>query len=143
MSDTTKEIISMQTKTMKLAHIAVATAVLATAFNLPAVATAHGYHRHHHHYGYGHALTVSRRAYPAAVVAAPDPFHGPGVIITAPVALAATFVSLPFRAVGSVFPATGNTPLVIVGAPAHFAGQVVQFPFYVVGNAFGAAPATY
>jgi hypothetical protein len=138
MFETTKEIISMQTKTSKLASIAVATAVIATAFNLPAEA----YSRHHHHYHHGyHSLTVRREA-PVPVYAA-DPFRGPGVIVTAPVALAATFVSLPFRALGTVFPATGNTPLVIVGAPAHFAGQVLQFPFYVVGNAFGAAPATY
>jgi hypothetical protein len=129
----------MQTKTSKLALIATTAAVLATAFNLPA--EARNYHRHHHHHYYAHALTV-HHAYVEPVVA-PDPFHGPGAIITAPVALAATFVSLPFRAVGTVFPATGNTPLVIIGAPAHFAGQVVQFPFYVVGNAFGAAPATY
>ncbi len=129
----------MQTKTSKLALIATTTAVLATAFNLPAEART--FHRHHHHYAYAHPLTV-RRAYVEPVVA-PDPFHGPGVIFTAPIALAATFVSLPFRAVGAVFPATGNTPLVIVGAPNHAIGQVVQFPFYVVGNAFGAAPATY
>jgi hypothetical protein len=127
----------MQTKTSKLALIATTAAVLATAFNLPAEAKY--WHRHHHHYA--HALTV-RRAYVEPVVA-PDPFHGPGVIITAPVALAATFFSLPFRAVGSVFPATGSTPLVVVGAPNHAIGQVVQFPFYVVGSAFGAAPASY
>lgn len=126
----------MQTKTTKLALIAMIPAVLATALTLPAEARA--YHHHHHHYGY-HSLTV-RRAAPEPVVAAPDPFHGPGVIVTAPVAIAATIVSLPFRAVGSVFPATGNTPLVIIGAPVHFAGQVAQFPFYVVGSAFGAPP---
>jgi hypothetical protein len=129
----------MQTKTSKLALIATTAAVLATAFTLPA--EAYGHHRHHHH-GY-HSLTVRRAAPEPVYAAAPDPFHGPAVIVTAPVALAATFVSLPFRAVGSVFPASGNTPLVIIGAPAHFAGQVVNFPFYVVGNAFGAAPASY
>lgn len=127
----------MQTTISKLARIAVSAVVLATAFTLPAAAKTY-HHHHHHHY---HSLTVSRMAPPP--VMAPDPFHGPGVIVTAPVALAATFVSLPFRAIGSVFPATGNTPLVIIGAPAHAIGQVVQFPFYVVGNAFGAAPATY
>jgi len=77
------------------------------------------------------------------VAAAPDPFHGPAAVVTAPNAAAATVVSLPFRAAGYVFPAYGNpgaNPLVLVGAPIHAAGMIAEFPFYVIGSAFGAPP---
>jgi hypothetical protein len=74
---------------------------------------------------------------------APDPFSGPAVIFTAPIAIAAAFASLPFRAAGEIFPPTAPDPRVVVGAPVHAIGQAVQMPFYVVGNAFGAPPLLY
>ncbi len=128
----------MQTGKLKLAHIAATTVVLATALTLPAVAEAHWKHHHYHHHHY-RALTVSRDVPPPVA----DPFHGPAAIFTAPIALAGAFVSVPFRAAGEFFPATGATPLVIIGAPVHFAGQVVQYPFYAVGTAFGAGQPVY
>jgi hypothetical protein len=121
----------------QLAQIAATTVVFATALTLPIVAEAHRYHHHHHHHY--RSLTVTQ----APVVAASDPFSGPAVIFTAPIALAAAFVSLPFRAAGELFPATANDPRIIVGAPVHFVGQAVQYPFYAVGTAFGAAPVIY
>ncbi len=132
----------MRTKTSKLAQVFAITAGLATAFALPAAAEGYAHHHRHHHHALNYRHLTVARAYAAPV--APDPYTGPAAIVTAPVAIVATFVSLPFRAAGAIFPYTGNSPLVVVGAPAHFAGQVVNFPFYVVGNAFGAAPtATY
>lgn len=136
----------MQTRISKLSRIVVGTALLSMAFALPAAAHEHygRWHRVHHHYysrAYDRPLTVSK--YRNREYAAPDPFRGPAAIITGPVAVAATIVSLPFRVAGAVFPPYGNpavNPLVIVGAPVHAAGQVAEFPFYVVGSAFGAPP---
>ena len=137
----------MQPKIFKLAQIAVSAAALATAVSLPAAA--HEYyghsHRAHHHYysSYDRPLTVTSHRHRVAVVAAPDPFHGPAWIVTGPTAVAATIVSLPFRLAGAIFPAYGNpanNPLVLIGAPVHVAGRVAEFPFYVVGSAFGAPP---
>jgi len=125
----------MQTNKSKLAQVIAISAVAATAFALPANAYHHHHkHHHHHHAGMYRPLTV---AGPTA-----DPFNGPAAIVTAPVAILATAVSVPFRAANALFPATPSSPLVVIGAPAHFAGQVVNFPFWVVGNAFG-APYTY
>lgn len=139
----------MTKTTLKLAHIAAGAAALATVFILPAAAKDrysegrwHRAHRHHH-LAAARPLTVTKRSYREPIVAASDPFHGPAAIFTAPIAIAATIVSLPFRAAGAVFPAYGNpgsNPLVLIGAPIHVVGQVAQFPFYVAGSAFGAAP---
>lgn len=142
------EIISMQPRISKLAQIAAGTAVLAMAFSLPAAANEHYGHwrrMHHHHYSqsFERPLTVSKHRQREPIVATPDPFHGPGAIITGPNAIAATIVSLPFRVVGAVFPPYGNpaaNPLVLIGAPVHVAGEIAEFPFYVVGSAFGAPP---
>ncbi len=82
------------------------------------------------------------RAHREPVAAAPDAFHGPAAIVTAPLAIAGTIVSLPFRAVEAVFPPRANDPRMLVGAPVHFAGQIAEFPFFVVNRAFG-APAPY
>ncbi len=139
----------MQSRILKLTQIAASTAVLATIFSLPA--TANDQYRegpwrkmhHHYHRSFDRPLTVTSRQHREPIFAAPDPFRGPAAIITAPNAIAATIVSLPFRGVGTVFPAYGNpaiNPLVIVGAPVHVAGQIAEFPFYVVGSAFGAPP---
>jgi len=125
----------MKTTASKVVQAVATTAFLVAAFALPASAKIG--HRHHHaHY---RSLTVAK---PGDVAAAPDPFRGPGAIVTAPVAIASVVITLPFRAASSIFPATGNTPLILIGAPVHVASQVVQFPFNAVGSAFGAAPNT-
>ncbi len=122
----------------KSAQIAATAVVFATALTLPIVAEAHRMHHHHYHHHHYRSLTVNQ-----APVVASDPFSGPAVIFTAPIALAAAFVSLPFRAAGELFPPTATDPRIIVGAPVHFVGQAVQYPFYAVGTAFGAAPVIY
>jgi len=138
----------------KAAQVAASVAVFAAAFALPAVAAEHhnGAHwrRGHHHSHYAandRPLTVRSRHSEPVVVASPDPYNnGPASIVTAPVAFAGTAVGLPFRAVGTVFPAHGDpavNPLVLVGAPVHVAGQFLQFPFYVVDSAFGTPPHYY
>jgi hypothetical protein len=137
----------MQPTTSKFATIALGAGVLATAFSfsLPAAAATHRtMHRHHHHLAYGRPLTVTKRHHEMA--AAPDPFHGPAAIVTAPNAVAATVVSLPFRAAALVFPPYGNPaadPLVLIGGPIHAIGYVVGIPFFIVGSAFGAPPNVY
>jgi hypothetical protein len=146
------EIISMQTRLSKFAQVAASLAVFSAAFTLPAGATVqyadgHGRSLHRiHHRTNDRPLTVTQRSYREPIVAAPDPFHGPASIITAPVAIAGTMVGAPFRVVGMVFPAQGNpaeNPLVLVGAPVHVVGQAVQFPFYAVDAAFGVPPNYY
>jgi hypothetical protein len=141
----------MRTKALGLVHAVAGVAVFA-AFTLPAAAHDHlwrPHHHHHHHYayrGYDRPLTVSRHYYREPAVYAPDPYNNPNAIVTAPVAVGSTIVSLPFRAVNAVFPAQGDplvNPLVIVGAPVHVLGQAAQLPFYAVGSAFGAPPAVY
>jgi hypothetical protein len=136
----------MQTKISKLVQVAASAAIFAGALALPAAAQAqsrhhhravhHAHYRHAAHHRYAHPLTV-RRQYTRAPVVAADPFHGPAAIITGPVALAGMIVSLPFRAVGAIFPPTANDPRVIVGAPVYAAGQLAQLPFYAVNSAFG------
>jgi hypothetical protein len=118
-------------------------ALVATAFDLPAAAAQNGYvHRsalHHTHYrNYSSDVTVRKSASRAPVASAPDAFHGPAAFITAPIYIAGTFVSMPFRALEVVFPPHANDPRVLIGAPLHFAGQVADFPFSTVNGAFGA-----
>jgi hypothetical protein len=97
-------------------------------------------HRTHYRV-YSSDITVRKSA--PRVAAAPDAFHGPAAIITAPVEMAGTLVSLPFRAVELMFPPRANDPRLVVGAPVHFAGQIAEFPFYVINGAFGVRPTYY
>jgi len=136
----------MQIRISKLAQIVAGAALIAGAYSLPAAAAEQYRHVHHrmiahrtHHSVHSNDIIVRRRAYPAPVAAAaPDAFHnGPATIITAPVAIAGTIVSLPFRAVEAVFPPRTNDPRVIVGAPVHLAGQIAEFPFFAINGAFG------
>jgi hypothetical protein len=62
--------------------------------------------------------------------------------VTAPVAIAGTIVSLPFRVIEAAFPPHANDPRMLVGAPVHLAGQIAGFPFFVVNGAFG-VPSSY
>ena len=133
----------MQTRISKLAQAVTGVAILAGAYSLPAAAAVQHRdihhriaHRIHHPVGAGD-LTVRTPAYRQPVAAAPDAFHGPGAIITAPVAIAGTIVSLPFRTVEVVFPPNANDPRVLVGAPVHLAGQVAEFPFFAINSEFG------
>lgn len=84
-------------------------------------------------------LTVSRRhAAPAPVfVAAPayNPYVGPAAIVTAPIGIASTAVSIPFRVLGEIFPPVG--PLAIVGLPIQAAGRIAQVPFQIAEAPFG------
>lgn len=135
----------MHSRVTKWALAVAGAGVLAASFALPAAAVEHhGKHHWRHHASYHHRYdrpwNVTARHRAPVVVAAPDPYTGPNAIVTAPNAVAATVVSMPFRVLGQVFPATGDTPLVLVGAPLHFAGQVAEFPFYAIGSAFGAPP---
>jgi hypothetical protein len=147
------EIISMRMGTSKLTQVLVSATILSAAFALPAIAAApygdsHSRSTHRiHRRTAARPLTITKRYSREPVfVAAPDPFHGPAAIITAPVAVAGMIVSLPFRAIGAVFPPQGNpatNPLVLVGAPVHLAGQIAQSPFYAINSAFGVAPGYY
>lgn len=134
----------MQPNPSKCAALISSAAALAVSFALPAAAHTHhwrAFHRHHYS-AYERPLTVTKR-HPAAIVAAPDPYRGPAAVVTAPNAVAATVVSLPFRAANVVFPPYGSpgaNPLVLIGAPVHAAEYVAEFPFFVIGSAFGAPP---
>ncbi|WP_297295091.1 hypothetical protein [uncultured Methylovirgula sp.] len=137
----------MQSKFLNLAAVGFG---VAAALAFTPAAQAHEYGHHHHHYRAAYnarPLTVTKhhhRYYEAPVAAAaPDPWHGPAPIITGPNYVAATIVSLPFRAANTIFPAYGDpatNPLILVGAPIHVAAQVAEFPFYAVGTVFGAPP---
>jgi hypothetical protein len=134
----------MQTRISKLAQAVTGVALLAGAYSLPAAAAVQHRDIHHrfahrisHPVGNGDVV-VRTPAYRQPVAAAPDAFHGPAAIITAPVAIAGTIVSLPFRMVEAVFPSRANDPRMMVGAPVHFAGQIAEFPFFVINSAFGA-----
>src|SRR5665213_247531 len=82
-----EENIGMGTGIFKFAAVAASMALLTASFALPAAA--HEYHhRHHHHYRSAERPLTVRRHH-VAVVAAPDPFHGPAAIITGPNAVAA------------------------------------------------------
>jgi hypothetical protein len=141
----------MQTHISKLAQAVAGVALLAGAYSLPAAA-AEQYrdihhrimHRTHHHPVDNGDITVRTGVHREPVAAAPDAFHnGPATIITAPVAIVGTFVSLPFRVVEAVFPPRTNDPRVVVGAPVHLAGQIAEFPFFVINGAFGVQPTYY
>lgn len=139
----------MQTHISKLAQAVVGVALLAGTSSLPAAAAVqyrHAPHRtvHRTHYSVGSGdITVRKRAHREPVAAARDAFHGPAAIITAPVEIAGTIVSLPFRVVELMFPPHANDPRVLVGAPVHFAGQIAEFPFFAVNGAFGVQPTHY
>jgi hypothetical protein len=137
----------MQILTSKLTQAVAGAALIAGAYSLPAAAAVAHRDIHHriahrtHHPVDNNVITVRKRAYREPVAAAPDAFHdGPATIITAPVAIAGTIVSLPFRLVEAVFPPRANDPRVVVGAPVHLAGQIAEFPFFVVNGAFGVPP---
>jgi hypothetical protein len=138
----------MQTRISKLAQAVTGVALLAGASSLPAAAAVQHRNIHHRimhriHYPVGAGdLTVRTPAYREPVATAPDAFHGPAAIITAPVAIAGTIVSLPFRMVEAVFPPRANDPRVLVGAPVHLAGQIAGFPFFAINRSFG-APSYY
>jgi hypothetical protein len=134
----------MKISTSKLTQAVAFAALLAGAYSLPAAAAVEHRDIHHRiaHRTYHHPvetgdITVRARAHREPVAAAPDAFHGPAAIVTAPVAIAGTIVSLPFRVVEAVFPPRANDPRMVVGAPVHLAGQIAEFPFFVVNGAFG------
>ncbi len=91
--------------------------------------------------------TVAVADRPVVVVPAPVVNAGPGTIVTGPLGFASNVVSLPFRAIGGIFPATGDiasNPLVLVGAPIRAVGDIVQLPFRIIGAPFGGTTiATY
>jgi len=138
----------MQIRTSKLTQ-AVAGAALLAGVSLPAAAAVEHRDIHHriahrtHHPVDSNDITVRARAHREPVAAAPDAFHGPAAIVTAPVAIAGTIVSLPFRVIGAMFPPRTNDPRVLVGAPVHFAGQIAEFPFFAFNGAFGVKPTYY
>ena len=141
----------------RLAYAVAGVALLAGTYSLPAAADVQNsdiYHRDIHHRDIHHRIVhrtyppagandvyVRRRAEPVA--AASDAFHGPAVIITAPVAIAGTIVSLPFRLVEAVFPPRANDPRVLIGAPVYVAGQIAELPFAAVNTVFGVPPTNY
>jgi hypothetical protein len=133
----------MQTRISKLAQAVTGVALLAGAYSLPTAAAVQNRDIHHrimhriHHPVGGGDLTVRTPAYRRPVAAVPDAFHGPAAIITAPVAIAGTIVSLPFRMVEAVFPPHANDPRALVGAPVHLAGQIAEFPFFAINSDFG------
>ena len=96
-------------------------------------------------------LTVRRTvaAAEAPVVVAPAVVGntGPGTLVTGPLGFASNVLTLPFRAINGIFPATGDVaqnPLVIIGAPLHAVGDIVQVPLRVIGAPFGGTTiATY
>ena len=139
----------MQTHISKMAQAAAGVTLLAGAYSLPAAAAVQYPDSHHrivrrtHHPVYTGDITVRKRASPQPVAAAPDAFHGPAAIITAPVEIAGTLVSLPFRVVEVVFPPRANDPRMLVGAPVHLAGQIAEFPFFAINGAFGVKPTYY
>jgi hypothetical protein len=141
----------MQIRISKLAQAVAGVALLAGAYSLPAAAAEQHRDVHHrmvqraHHPMHNNDIIVRRRVEREPVAAAgPDAFHnGPATIITAPVFIAGTFVSLPFRAVEAVFPPRPNDPRVVVGAPVHLAGQIAEFPFFAINSAFGVQSTYY
>jgi hypothetical protein len=132
----------MQTRISKLAQAVAGVALLAGAYSPPAAAAEQYRDIHHrivhrtHHPVHNNDLYVRKRVEPVA--AAPDAFHnGPATIITAPVAIGGTLVSLPFRVAEAAFPPNTNDPRVLIGAPVHLAGQIAEFPFFAINSAFG------
>ena len=126
----------MQIRVTKLVYAVAGAALLAGAFGGPASATTtqttvHHKVVHHTHHAASHDIVVNARPAP------PDAFHGPLPIVTAPVAMAGTIVSLPFRFVEVFFPHDANDPRVVVGAPVHLAWQIAALPFTTINSAFG------
>ena len=142
----------MQTRISKLAQAVAGVALLAGATSLPAAAAEQYRDVHHrivhrtHYPVHNNDIIVRRRVQPEPVAAAPAPdaFHnGPATIITAPVAIAGTIVSVPFRVAAAVFPPNPNDPRVLVGGPVYVAGQVAGLPFFAVNRAFGVQSVYY
>jgi hypothetical protein len=140
----------MQIRVSNLAQAVAGVTLLAGAYSLPAAAAEQYRDVHHriahrtHYPVHNNDIIVRRRAYPAPVAAAPDAFNnGPATIITAPIAIAGTIVSLPFRGVEAVFPPRVNDPRVLVGAPVYLAGQIAEFPFFAINGAFGVQSVYY
>jgi hypothetical protein len=140
----------MQTRISKLAQAVAGVALIVGAYSVPAAAAEQYRDVHHriahrtHHPVRSNDLYVRKRVNPEPVAAAPDAFHnGPATIITAPVAIAGTIVSLPFRAVAAVFPPNPNDPRVVVGGPVYVAGQIAGFPFFAINGAFGVKSVYY
>jgi hypothetical protein len=133
----------MQIPISKLAQAIAGAALLAGAYSFPVAAAEQYRYGHHrimhrpHHPADSGDITVRTGSHREPIAAAPDAFHGPAAIITAPVAIAGTLVSLPFRFVEAIFPPRANDPRVLVGAPVHLAGQIAGFPFFAVNGAFG------
>jgi hypothetical protein len=135
-------------KRSRLAYAVAGVALLAGTYSLPAVADEnsdihHRIVRRTHPPAGGNDIVVRKRAYGEPVAAAPDAFHGPAAIITAPVAFAGTIVSLPFRFVEAVFPPRANDPRVLIGAPVYVAGEIAEMPFAAVNTVFGVPPTYY
>lgn len=82
-------------------------------------------------------LTVTRQA---PVVVAPVYAPGPGIIVTGPLGVASTLVSIPFRIGNAIFPANAPPPVNLVGMPIAAAGAIAQVPFQVVSAPFGGLP---
>jgi len=126
----------MQTFLVKLVQVFVGAAIIAAVSALPATAAQKYGGAYHHAMRHSHnrveSSDITVRKSPG-----PDAFQGPAALITAPVYVAGTFVSLPFRALEVVFPPHANDPRVLIGAPLHFVGQVADFPFSTVNGAFG------
>ena len=140
----------MQIRISKLAQAVAGVALIAGAYSLPAAAAEQYRDIHHrivhrtHHPIHNNDIIVRRRVAPEPVAAAPDAFHnGPATIITAPVAIAGTIVSVPFRIAEAVFPPQPNDPRVLVGGPVYVAGQVAGFPFFAINRAFGVQSVYY
>lgn len=126
----------------RLAYAVAGVALFAGALSAPTAANAQNsdYYRYHMHRAHH---VASRSDVIVSAHTAPDPFHGPLPIVTAPVAIAGTIVSLPFRFVETIFPPSANDPRVLIGAPVYAAQQIAEFPFVVVNGAFGVQPAYY
>ncbi len=73
----------------------------------------------------------------APVAPAYNPYVGAKALVTAPLAIASTIVSLPFRVTDAIFARSAGTPFVIVGTPLHYAGRIAQAPFRLVEAPFG------
>jgi hypothetical protein len=133
---------------LRLACAVAGVALLAGTYSVPAAADVQNSGVHHrivrrtHSPAGSNDIIVRKRAYREPVAAAPDAFHGPAAIVTAPVAIAGTIVSVPFRLVETVFPPRANDPRVLIGAPVYAAGEIAEFPFFAVNSVFG-VPSSY
>jgi hypothetical protein len=88
----------MQSGITKLVQFATVT-VFAATLSLPAVAETHRWRAmHHHQASYRPPLTITKQREREAIVARPDPFHGPAAIVA----------EFPFFVVGGAFGAAPN-----------------------------------